>query len=93
LLELNRLKDGIDGEEVARVQAGLKSSLIMRQESTGARASQMASDWYLLGRVRSVEEIQTAIDGLSPQSIVTHLKKCPPRDFTIVTLGPDRLKM
>ncbi|HLW66611.1 MAG TPA: pitrilysin family protein [Gemmataceae bacterium] len=91
LHELKRLKDGIEGEEVARVQAGLKSSLIMRQESTGARASQMASDWYLLGRVRSVEEIQAAIDGLSPESIVAHLRLCPPKDFTIVTLGPKEL--
>ena len=91
LQELKRLKDGIQEEEVSRVQAGLKSSLIMRQESTGARASQMASDWYLLGRVRSVEEIQAAIDGLSPESIVTHLGHCPPKDFTIVTLGPQAL--
>jgi len=80
-----------EAEEVERVQAGLKSSLIMRQESTGARASQMASDWYLLGRVRSVEEIQAAIDGLSPKSIISHLHHCPPQDFTIVTLGPTSL--
>ncbi|HEV3146344.1 MAG TPA: pitrilysin family protein [Gemmataceae bacterium] len=91
LHELKRLNAGIENEEVARVQAGLKSSLIMRQESTGARASQMASDWYLLGRVRSVGEIQAAIDGLSPESIIRHLHHCPPKDFTIVTLGPQAL--
>ena len=32
--ELRRLQDGIEAEEVERVQAGLKSSLIMQQEST-----------------------------------------------------------
>ena len=45
-----------------RVQAGLKSSLIMQEESTSARAGALASDWYYLGRVRSFEEIKAAID-------------------------------
>ncbi len=48
--ELRRLPDGIETEEVERVQAGLKSSLIMQQESTSARALALASDWYNLGR-------------------------------------------
>src|SRR5262249_2858138 len=43
--ELLRLKDGIEPEEVERVQAGLKSSLIMQEESTSARAGSLASDW------------------------------------------------
>jgi predicted Zn-dependent peptidase len=43
--ELHRLADGIEAEEVERVQAGLKSSLIMQEESTSARARSIASDW------------------------------------------------
>ncbi len=92
LNELKRLKQGIEPEEVERVQAGLKSSLIMQQESTNARAGALASDWYFLGRVRDFDEIQAAIDGLTPAGIVAHLERCPPRDFTIVTLGPNPLK-
>jgi predicted Zn-dependent peptidase len=91
--ELLRLQEGIEKEEVERVQAGLKSTLIMREESTSARAGAMASDWYYLGRVRSIEEIQTAIDSLTPRRIVAHLKKYPPQDFTVVTLGPKSLRM
>ena len=60
--ELRRLRDGIDLDEVQRVQAGLKSSLIMQQESTSSRAMALASDWYYLGRVRPVEEVQAAVD-------------------------------
>jgi predicted Zn-dependent peptidase len=86
--ELHRLKDGIETEEVDRVKAGLKSSLIMQEESTSARAGTLASDWYYLGRVRSFDEIQSAIDGLTPQGIVEHLHRCPPANFTVVTLGP-----
>src|SRR5437660_2584262 len=84
LRELQRLQDGIEAEEVERVQAGLKSTLIMREESTSARAGALASDWYYLGRVRPIEEIQAAIDSLTPRTIVAHVKKIPPRDFTTV---------
>lgn len=89
--ELKRLADGIETDELARVKAGLKSSLIMQQESTTSRAGSLAADWYYLGRVRSIEEIQAAIDGLTPEGIVAHLKQYPAQDFTIVTLGQKEL--
>jgi predicted Zn-dependent peptidase len=88
LHELRRLPEGVEAEEVERVQAGLKSSLIMQQESTSARALALASDWYNLGRVRSFDEIQAAVDGLTPAKILDHVRRLPPQDFTIVTLGP-----
>jgi predicted Zn-dependent peptidase len=91
--ELRRLQDGIEPEEVERVQAGLKSSLIMQEESTSSRAGTLASDWYYLDRVRSFDEIQAAINGLTPEGIVSHLRRYPARDFTIVTLGPKPLHM
>lgn len=86
--ELQRLPAGIEDEEVERVRIGLKTSLIMQQESTGARARAMASDWYYLGRLRSFDEVQGAIDGLTPRLILDHLQRHPPRDFHVVTLGP-----
>ncbi len=89
--ELKRLQEGIEREEVDRVRAGLKSSLIMQEESTSSRAGSLASDWFYLGRVRSFDEIQSAIDALTPEAIVSHLRRCPPNDFTIVTLGPKAL--
>jgi predicted Zn-dependent peptidase len=91
--ELRRLQEGIEAEEVTRLQAGLKSSLIMQQESTSRRAAALASDWYFLGRVRSFDEIQTAIDSLTPRSIVEHVHRYPAKDMTIVTLGPMELKL
>ena len=91
LAELHRLQDGIEVEEVERIQAGIKSGLIMQQESTRARASFLASDWYYLSRVRTQQEIQSAIDGLSPAVILDHVRHYPPRDLVIVTLGPKAL--
>ncbi len=93
LRELHRLPEGIEAEEVERVRAGLKSSLIMQQESTASRALSLASDWFYLGRVRGFDEIQSAIDGLTPEGIARHLRRRPPRDFTIVTLGPRPLNV
>ena len=91
--ELLRLQEGIEKEEVERVQAGLKSSLIMQEESTSARAGALASDWYYLGRVRRPEEIHDAVQGLTPRKIVNHLRRHPPQDFTVVTLGPKPLQL
>jgi predicted Zn-dependent peptidase len=85
--ELHRLKDGIEADEIDRVKAGLKSSLIMQEESTGARAGAIATDWYYLGRIRPFDEIQAIIDGLTPAKIVGYLERCPVQDVTLVTLG------
>jgi predicted Zn-dependent peptidase len=93
LAELRRLGDGVEQEEVDRVKAGLKSALIMQEESTGSRAATLASDWYFLGRVRSFDEMQATIDALTPAAIVDYVRRFPPRDFTVVTLGPKPLKV
>jgi predicted Zn-dependent peptidase len=90
--ELRRLDQGVSAEEVERVQAGLKSSVIMQEESTSARAGALASEWYYLGRVRPLEEIQAAINALTADGIVRHVRAYPPRDCTVVTLGPTALK-
>ena len=51
------------------MRAGLKSSLIMAQESSMSRSGSLASDWYFLGRVRPLEEIAAALDALTPESV------------------------
>lgn len=93
LHELRTLKDGIEEEELDRVKVGLKSSLIMRQESTSARASSLTSDWYYLGRVRPLEELQAKVNALSVKGILDYLDRFPVKDVTLVTLGPAALKM
>jgi predicted Zn-dependent peptidase len=89
--ELRRLKEGVTEDEIDRVKAGLKSSLIMQEESTSSRAGAIATDVYLLGRVRSFDEVQTAIDSLTPTAVLDYLEVFPVRDLTLVTLGPERL--
>lgn len=91
--ELVRLGEGVTPEELARLKARIKSSLIMQQESTSARAGSLARDWYHLGRVRPVEEVAAKVDALTAQSINAYLADNPPLEFTALTLGPQPLEL
>ncbi len=91
--EFRRLSEGIATDEVDRVKALLKTALVMGQESPSSRASSMASDWFYLNRVRSLDEIQAAIAGLTPEAILAYLERFPVRDLTVVTLGPKPLTL
>ncbi len=63
--ELKRLGQGIAEDELARCKARAKSSLVMQQESTIARSSSIARDWYHLNRVTTLAEVRDKIDALS----------------------------
>lgn len=92
LAELVRLGRGITADELDRLKARIKSSLIMQQESSPARSGAMAADWYHLGRVQTLQEVAQIIDDLSCASINRYLADHPPRDFKIVTLGAQKLE-
>ena len=92
LAEIERLAEGIEEQELDRLKARIKSALIMQQESSHSRSATLARDWYHLGRARTLEEVGRIIDELSSRSINAYLEKHPPDDFTIVTLGPEKLE-
>jgi predicted Zn-dependent peptidase len=93
LSELVRLADGIQADELARLKARIKSSLIMQQESSASRSGSIARDWYYLGRARTLDEVGALVDALSCESINAYLRAHPPADFTVVTLGPQALEV
>ena len=86
--EIRRLADGIEDEEVARARTQLKSALIMQGESTSARANALASDFYHLGRLRSLAELSAAIDATNTDEIVRHVREHPAENFTVLVIGP-----
>jgi len=88
LEQFNRLGDGISAEEIARAKVGLKSSLILQSESSGSRASAIGGDYYMLGRVRSLDEIKERIEGTGVDSVLGFLRNNKFEDFTVVTIGP-----
>ena len=51
-------------EELDRAKTGLKASTIMQGESTSARAGAIAHDFFMRGRIRTLDEIKGAIDGV-----------------------------
>ncbi len=92
--EIARLtRDGIEAEELETMRAGLKSALIMQQESSMSRSGALASDWFYLGRVRSLAEISAALDALTPASVSEYAASQGTREMTILTLGPNALVM
>ncbi len=93
LAELKRINEGVEPDELQRLKARIKSTLIMQQESSRARSGQIVGSWYHLNRVQSLEEIREIIDGLTCESINDYLQRHPLQDFTITTLGPRPLEM
>jgi len=93
IAEFRRLADGIGQEELERAKVGLKSALIMQSESSGSRAGAIGSDYYMLGRVRSLDEIKERIEATTVDSILECLRRKPFNDFTIVTIGPREIRV
>lgn len=91
--ELIRLAKGIDEPELLRLKARVKSSLIMQQESSPARSGSMAGDWYHLGRIRTLDEIEQVFDSLTTGGINKYLAEHPPSDFLVATLGEQPLEL
>jgi predicted Zn-dependent peptidase len=85
--EFNRLKEGISSDEIQRAQAGLKSVLILQSESSSSRAGSIAGDYYMLGRVRSLNEIKKKVEESTVDSVLDFLNRKEFKDFTVVTIG------
>jgi predicted Zn-dependent peptidase len=91
--EIHRLQDGVTEAELARAKTGLKASTIMQGESTSARAGAIAHDYFMRGRIRTLEEIKSALDSVTLEQVNAYLKKHAPGPFTIVTVGPKPLRL
>ncbi len=89
--QFNRLAEGISAEEIQRAKVGLKSSLILQSESSTSRAGAIASDHYLLGRVRSLDEIKDKVEATSVDSVLRFLRNNRFENFTVVTIGPKKV--
>lgn len=87
------LKRGVTKEELDRLKVQIRSSMIMQQESCRSRAGSIAGDWFYLGRVRSLDEINELVNNLTVESINEYLAEHPPGDFDVVSLGPEPLEL
>jgi predicted Zn-dependent peptidase len=93
LAELRGLYNGVTPDEIDRLKGRIKRALIIQQESSPSRAGSIALDWYYLNRVRTMAELGQIIDNLSADSINAYMAANRPRQFTVVTVGRDKLKV
>ncbi len=91
LFEFQRMAEGVTEPELARAKTGLKASTIMQGESTSSRAGAIAHDFFIRGRIRTLEEIKAAIDAVTLDRVNAWLKANPAGPYTIVTVGPKAL--
>ena len=85
--QFRHLQEGITAEEMARAKVGLKSSLILQSESSGSRAGSIGTDYSMLGRVRSLDEIKRNIEATTAESVTGFLRRNPFKEFAVVTIG------
>lgn len=89
---IESIAQGIETGELARLKSRVRTSLVMEQESSTSRSSQMAYDWINLGRLPSRAEVLAEIEELSCDSLLEHFQNFPPSNWTLVTIGPEPLK-
>ena len=87
------LSSDLTEQELHRAQVGLKSSLIMQSESSSSRAGSLGGDFYMYGRVRSLDEIKKGIDDVTIDSIKSFINANEFNDFTAVTIGPESIEI
>lgn len=91
--ELKRLSEGVEESEFQRAVVGMKSQLVMQGESSAARASAVASDVFLIGRPRSLDERSEAVDKMTLDRLNDYVKANVLDQMTLVTLGPEPLRV
>jgi predicted Zn-dependent peptidase len=97
LAELERFEHGIDQGEFRRTVIGMKSRLVMQGESTAARAAALGSDWYRLGRCRSLGELSAEVDAVTLDSLNGWIGRAMGADWrkaiTVCTVGKSALRV
>jgi predicted Zn-dependent peptidase len=67
--------------------------LVAQQESCRSRANTINSNWFHIGRVRTVDEILENINSMTVEKVNAYLAQHPPANFSLVTLGSEPLKL
>jgi predicted Zn-dependent peptidase len=88
--ELRRLEQsGITEEELNLSKTRLKSQLVMRSESTGARMAANLRSWWFEQKLHSLQEIKDLIDHVTVDEIFDVVQSLGiTRNLTAVALGP-----
>jgi len=91
--QLRELGNGVTEAELKRLKIQIRSGLVSQQESCRARANAINSNWFHLGRVRTLDEILENINAMTVDKVNDYLKNHPPANFSLVTLGSEALHL
>lgn len=91
--QFNDLPKGVRQDELTRLKARFKSGIVMQQESSSSRASSLAADWYHLGRIRKMDELEAIVDGITVETINAYVAANPPKNYRVTTIGAKRLEV
>lgn len=97
LNEVHNLEHGVTPDEFRRAKIGMKSRLVMHGESTSGRAAAIASDWYRIGRSRSLAELTAEVEAVSLEKlndwIADAFGEAWRRSMTVCTVGKSELQI
>lgn len=89
--ELAGVRGTVTTEELERAKGNLKASLVMNLESPSSRASANLGEWWLTRRVRTLDEIEAAVEAVDREAIDRYVACFPPAQASVLTLGSDPL--
>lgn len=87
--EIDRLHEGVQPEELARAKVGMRGSTVFGGERMPARAASLVSDFYALGKARTMEERLSEIEKVDCKALNDYLSSIPTRPRTIVSVGAE----
>ena len=93
LTVLTGLPGSVAVDELARAKANLLTGLIISQEPARARAGGNAIDYAYGRKVRSLDDIKSAILAVTAEEIDAYVAEFSPERFSLLTLGAKKLEL
>lgn len=86
--EIAEVARAVEGPELERARAQLKSSILMSRESTSGRCEQLANHLLVFGRPLSTEEIVGSVEAVDREAVQRLAGRLAESRPTLVSLGP-----
>ncbi|MDD9876041.1 MAG: pitrilysin family protein [Magnetovibrio sp.] len=86
--EVDKVRETITEDELARARAQLKSSILMSLESTSSRCEQLARQLMVFGRTIPTDEIVAKVDAVDTDAVTGVARRLFHGTPTLAALGP-----
>lgn len=89
---ISSLGDNLSEEELIRAKNNLKSSILIRGETSLSQASNIAFDMWQLGKYRGNDFIIDSINKITCEDIKRYVEEYSYKNYTMVSLGKEEIK-